>query len=140
MTQPAPPTPYPPQYRNEWYPIAPPWLQTGVGEQYMYALQLTTDWLLDRARQAVELRLPGVGDDSNLPYLAYDRQLVQGPGETDAAFATRLQTFIATWNLAGSRRSVLAAVQAYLSNLQPGVAASNMLALIVGGYHEGSSG
>ena len=140
MTQPAPPTPFAPQYRDNWYPLAPPWLRTGNGELYMYALQAATDILLDRARQAIELRLPGVGGASNLPYLSYDRQLVQGPGETPEAFASRLQGFIATWNASGSRQAVLGQVQAYLSGLQPGVPSSNRLAVIVGGYYGGAFG
>jgi hypothetical protein len=136
---PAPPTPFAPQYRDTWYALAPPWLSTDNAERYMFALQWTTDVLLDRARQAAELRMPGIGDFSNLAYLSYDRQMVQGPGEPQEAFALRLQQAIPAWNLAGSRRAVLGQVQAYLTNLQPGADPTGRLAVIVGGYYDGSA-
>jgi hypothetical protein len=108
------------QHRDQWYTLAPPWLRTGVGELYMYTLELARDLLEEKAFQAVMIRFPGQGDPSQLPYLSYDRQMVQGLAETAAEFATRLRSAFQTWNLAGSRVAVLGQIQAYLQGLAPG--------------------
>lgn len=119
------------QYRDNWYTLATPWLTTGDAEQYMYTLQLCTDVLLEKMDQAIQIRLPGQGDPSQLPFLAHDRQLVQGPAEPDASFVLRLQQSNQTWGLAGSARAVLLNLQAYVQGLQPGVASSLPLLTIV---------
>jgi hypothetical protein len=101
----------------------------------MYTMQLCTDLLLDKMNQAIHFRLPGQGDPSQLPYLANDRLLVQGPAETNATFVTRLQKAFKTWKKAGSRVAVIEQIQAYMQNLQPGVAATLPEMTIVGGCY-----
>ena len=126
------------QFRDQWYGLAPPLLRTGVAERYMYTLQLCTDLLLEKMNEAIRFRFPGNGaDPSQLPYLANDRVLVQGPAEPDATFAVRLSQAFNTWGLAGSSRAVLSQIQAYAQNLQPGVPATNPLAMIVSGSYSG---
>ena len=119
------------QFRDNFYALVPPWLRTGNGERYMYTLELCRDVLLEKAFQAMTIRLPGVGDESNIPYLAFDRNLTQGVGEPNAAFILRLIGAFAAWAKAGSALSILGQLQAYLSNLQPGVPAAYPLATIV---------
>jgi hypothetical protein len=119
------------QFRDNFYALVPPWLRSGNGEKYMYTLELCRDLLLEKAYQAMTIRLPGVGDASNLPYLAFDRNLTQGVGETNAAFILRLIGAFAAWAKAGSALSILGQLQAYLTNLQPGVPAAYPLATIV---------
>jgi hypothetical protein len=126
-------------YRNEWYSLAPPWLTTGNAERYIYTLQLCTDLLLEKMNQAIRIRWPGLGDVSQLPYLANDRVLVQGPGESDASFTARLQNAFAAWGLAGAARAALEELQAYMQNLQPGVPSTNVLATIVSSNGTGGS-
>jgi hypothetical protein len=121
------------QFRNTWYEYAPEWLTTGNAEKYLYVLQYCTDLLLEKMNQAIEIRLPGQGDASQLPYLANDRVLVQGPAEPTANFVIRLQESLQTWGLAGSARSVLLNLQAYVQGLQPGVPVTNPLLTIIGG-------
>jgi hypothetical protein len=121
------------QYRDNWKTLAPPWLTEGNAERYMCTLQLCTDILLDKMNQAIKFRMPGQGDPSQLPYLANDRLLVQGPNESDASFASRLTGSRAAWKRAGSRPAVLEEIQAYMQNLQPGVAATLPEMTIVGG-------
>lgn len=121
------------QFRDNWYALSIPPLSTGNAERYMYTMQLMTDCLLEKCAEAQTIRLPGVGDASNLPYLAYDRQLVQGLAETPANFTVRLLNAFDTWALAGSRVGVLGELQAYLQGLQPGVAATLPQMAIVGG-------
>lgn len=121
------------QFRDQWYSLAPPWLRTGNGERYMYVLEQARDLLVEKMNQAVRIRLPGLGDPSQLPYLANDRGLVQGPGESNASFIARLRTSNTAWALAGSGVAVLQQLQAYMQNLQPGVPATNPLAILAGG-------
>jgi hypothetical protein len=123
------------QYRDNFYPLCPTWLQQGFGEQYMYCLETMRDVLLDKASQASLFHMPGLGDPSQLPYLAYDRQLVQGPAETPSAFAKRLTGAFAAWKLAGSARSVLGQIQAYAQGQQVGVTATlPEMAIVSGGW------
>ena len=121
------------QYRDSWYQFAPPWLTTGNAEKYMYVLELCRDVLVEKMWQATEFRMPGKGDPSQLPYLANDRLLVQGPNEPDASFVARLQTAFPSWKRAGSSRSVLEQLKAYATGMQPGVAASLPGMAILGG-------
>jgi len=121
------------QFRDQWYTLAPEWLTTGNAERYMYALQTMSDMLVEKAFEAMTIRLPGQGDPSQLPYLAFDRQLVQGPGESNASFVQRLIGSFNAWGIAGSKVAVLQQLQAYLQNLQPGVTASLPQLAIVGG-------
>jgi hypothetical protein len=123
------------QYRDRWYSYAPEWLTEGNAERYMYTLQLCTDLLLEKMNQAMRIRIPGQGDVSQLPYLAFDRQLLQGPAEPDAQFTARLSAAFSSWNRAGSRISVLEQLQAYMTGLQPGVPAALPQIAIVGGCY-----
>ena len=125
-----PPTTF--QYRDQFYSLCPPWLTTGNAEKYMYTMELSRDLLLEKMNQAIRFRLPGLGDSSQLAYLAYDRQLSQGPAETDASFVSRLRGAFGAWAHAGARNAVLWQLQAYLQNLQPGVDPSLPMVTIVG--------
>lgn len=99
----------------------------------MYTLGLVSDLLLDKCNQAQRIRMPGQGDVSQIPYLADDRVLVQGPAESNANFIVRLRKSLKTWKRAGSRKAVMGQLQAYLQGLQPGVVASLPGLTIVGG-------
>ena len=122
------------QFRDQFYALVPPWLRTGNGEKYLYPMETARDLLCEKAYQAVTIRLPGVGDSSNLAYLAEDRKLVQGPAESNAAFALRLQNAFSAWAKAGSALAVIGQLQAYMQALQPGVPAGGPMVTIVGNY------
>lgn len=109
------------QFRDDWYELAPPWLRTGNAERYIYVLELHRDLLMEKANQAVKIRLPGQGDASQIPYLAHDRALIQGPNEPDAAFIARLKGAFAAWGRAGSAPAALLQLQAYTQGFQPGI-------------------
>ncbi len=106
------------QFRDSFYTFVPPWLRAGNGEKYMYTLEFMRDLLMEKASQAQAIRLPGQGDSSQIPYLAYDRQLVQGPLESNDSFILRLQQAFPTWNKAGSAPAVLTQLQAYAQGRQ----------------------
>jgi hypothetical protein len=114
--------------------LSPPWLREGVAEKIMYTFGLANDVLLDKMQQAMVAHQPGLNrDPSAIPYQAEDALLVQGPAETDEQFTERLKGKLDAWAIAGSRRSVLDQVHAYLANTQPGVVATSPECLIVGG-------
>jgi hypothetical protein len=123
------------QFRDTWYQLAPPWLQTDVGEKYMYTLELLRDVSMERCYQAVAIRFPGVGDVSQLPYLAHDRQLLQGPNESDAAFLERMPVAFQTWAACGNRTSVLQQLGYYIQGMNVGPPPSAPLMSIVGGSY-----
>ena len=126
------------QYRTSWPALCPPWLTEGNARLYMYTLQLTSDLLVDKMNQAIQFRLPGLGDTTQIPYLAHDRAMVQGPAEPPASFVGRLQGYGTAWGKAGSRVAVLEQLQAYLQGLQPGIAPQTPILTIVGGCYVNS--
>jgi hypothetical protein len=106
------------QFRDNFYSLCPPWLTQGNAEKYLYTLELMRDLLMEKCNQAIKIRLPGQGDVSQIPYLAFDRQLVQGPLESTDGFILRLQNAFPTWNEAGSTIAVLGQLQAYAQGRQ----------------------
>lgn len=124
-----------PQFRDTWKSLAPPWMREGNAERYMYVMQLSSDLLQEKADQAVKIRMPGLGDPSQLPYLAHDRALSRGPAEPASNFVARLSAAFDSWGRAGSRVAVLEQLQAYLTGLFPGVPTRLPVAAIVGGSY-----
>jgi hypothetical protein len=106
------------QFRDNFYAFVPPWLSTGNAEKYIYTLELMRDLLMEKANQAVKIALPGLGDVSQIPYLAHDRQLVQGPLEPTDSFIVRLTHAYEAWNESGSAPAVLLQLQAYAQGRQ----------------------
>ena len=123
------------QFRDTWPALAPEWLTTGFAEKYMYTLELQRDILLDKMNQAIKIRWPGQGDASQLPYLAHDRQIFQGPNEPVDQFIQRLIGAFDAWGRAGSRVSVLEQLQAYLLGTYPNRTKQLPQAAIVGGSY-----
>ena len=123
------------QFRDRFYALAPPWLRTGNAERYMYTLELCRDLLCEKMNQAVRIRIPGLGDQSQIPYLADGAQLAQGAAETNANFLLRISGANQAWGIVGSRLAILEQIQAYLTGLQPGVTATLPEVAIVGGCY-----
>lgn len=119
------------QFRDSFYDFVPPWLRTGNAERYVYVLELMRDLLMEKADEALRIRLPGQGDASQIPYLAHDRQLVQGPLEPNASFVQRLAGAFATWATAGSARAILRQIQAYSQGFQAGIPDASAILRIV---------
>jgi hypothetical protein len=76
--------------------VVPPWLRRRVGGALMYAFALHFDALAELVTAAVKLRFPGVYSAESLPLLSRERRIRQGLGESDASFAERMNTFLAT--------------------------------------------
>lgn len=115
--------------------MCPPWLcgYNTNAEKFMYCIGLGLDGLLEKQNEGMLAKLPGQADASCIPLQAADRLLVQGPSETNGAFILRLLGAFPAWARAGSRNASLAQLQAYLTDLQPGIALEWPEMLIVGG-------
>jgi hypothetical protein len=112
--------------RDTIYLLSPPWLRPGADGNYkgvagklMYVFGIMPDLLLEKMDQAMRAHMPGLGTPTANPYLASDRQLVQGPSETSTQFSGRLQKAFATWKTAGSALSWMRQWLAYLTPLTP---------------------
>ncbi len=115
--------------------LCPPWLcgDDTNAQKFMFCIGNALDTLLEKQDEAMAAKLPGNADPSLIPLQAADRLMVQGPAEPNASFVVRLQGAFQAWARAGSRVAALAQIQAYLTDLQPGVAAALPECLIVGG-------
>jgi hypothetical protein len=103
--------------------ISPPFLSGGNAEKYEYNIGLGSDALLEKLNEAMQAHMPGLGDPTTLPLLGADRLLVQGPLETNTAFAGRLTRAFDAWQHAGSSSAILQQVLGYVTNpvnVQPG--------------------
>lgn len=123
-----------PPFLSDDSPRSPQTPTGGVGGRFMYNLGLASDALLEKVNQGVKARMPGVGDPSALPLIGNDRVMTQGPGETNTAFASRLQQSFDIWQRAGSARAVLELVAGYTAGQQGTYAGQVPIAAIVGGY------
>ena len=122
-------------FTTGWKPLAPPWLTTGNAELYVSTLEMCRDLLMVKCYQAQTIRLPGQGDASQIPYLAFDSQLVQGPGEPNASFLERVTGANQAWGRAGSTISILEQLQAYLTGTYPAQSKTLPEIIIVGGSY-----
>lgn len=98
---------------------SPPWLQRARGALFQGALGKDLDTVLDRIRQAAIAALPDSTNSAGvltftppdaLKYIGADRVLPRISGETDVAYASRLQDAWATWDLAGGYLGMLRAL------------------------------
>lgn len=96
----------------------PSWLGNVPGLRNLYSVLWTValagDGLREIAWEGQLAAYPGVGTPTALPYIGASRGLVQGPGESNAAFAIRCQNWKAEVALMGSSRGLVAQIQDYL--------------------------
>lgn len=111
--------------------LSPPWLAQGIAEKILYAIGLSGDAVAEKMNQAMRARMPGtsiidgttLAPPSALSLLGADRVMGQGPNESNADFAVRLQKAFDTWQHAGSSRAILQQVLGYVAtpaNVQSG--------------------
>lgn len=99
--------------------IAPTWLQTGNAEKYLYAYGLGLDFLIEKLYQATKLHIPTIADPSALPYIGLDDGIAQGPNESNANYALRLQNAYDNAKRAGTARGIATDLRGYLSPFSP---------------------
>lgn len=135
----APPPKF--QMRSSGKVLLPPWLKAfgGNAERFTFLFGQACDFLLEKQYEAQLAKCPGQLDDpSFIPLQAADRLMVQGPAEPNDSFIARLQDAFTAWSIAGSRAAVLGQLQAYFTNLHPGIGTFPELA-IVGGNSDAST-
>jgi len=111
------------QQRDSIKRLSPPFLAQGVAEKILYTIGLSADAVAEKMNQASQAHMPGLCDPSCLALIGADRVMGQGPNESNASYAVRLQKAFDTWQHAGSSRSVLQQVLGYVStpaNVQSG--------------------
>ena len=101
--------------------VAPPWLQNPVGASYLQTMGTGLDTIRYRSAQASLLHMPGQGDSSADYYIGLDRLLMQGQGETSAAFEARCTAAFDSWQRAGNDWSVIAQTMATLQPYLPAI-------------------
>lgn len=97
----------------EWYQNLPiPWLVAGAnGQKEALALGAALDGQVTLIKLATKAHMPSYAPSDALPHIGADRQLEQGPNETNANFVTRLKTAWDDWARAGTALELL--VQLY---------------------------
>lgn len=74
--------------------VYPTWLRKGTARKLLYTFELYFDTLIELATAAVKLRFPGQHGGEPLPYLARERRIRRGIGETIADWAARLSDYL----------------------------------------------
>ena len=98
------------RFRDMSDAISPTWLNGPVGQRYRYSMAVLYDALSDACGYANLARWPYTCPYDAFPYLAADRQIVQGFAEPNASFANRLVQWLDLWRAAGSPMGVMLAV------------------------------
>lgn len=124
MTQPSPlvTPPTTTTFVDEGQAISPTWLRAHWSSRVEYSLQVSFDALSDAAGYAIRAGLPSLAPVDALPWLAQDRQLQQGPGETNAAFVSRLQQWMDIWRHAGTSTGLMLALRSAVAPSTPEMA------------------
>jgi hypothetical protein len=90
--------------------LSPTALQGPVGTAFESAYGAMKDALVARLAASVKAKFPGIAPADALAAIGAERLMDRGPGETDAAYAIRLQNAWNTWPLAGTPRGLLRAL------------------------------
>lgn len=99
--------------------VAPPFLQGDVGMAWLQTMGQGLDLVRWRSAQAMLIHMPGQGDPTGLYYIGLDDVVLQGPNESNDAFAARLTLSYDAWQLAGGAWGLLWETLAILSPAQP---------------------
>lgn len=96
----------------------PNWLQDVLnqnnGFKILYVLAQQLDTILDVCTQGTIAQFPGIGTVTALPTIGQQRGIVQGIGESNAAYEQRLIAWLDTWYQAGSSAIMVTEIQAYI--------------------------
>ena len=104
--------------RNALSSFIPNWLANrpalNTGFKVLYSIALVADAMIETGWEGLLGAFPGVGTSTALPLIGASRGLLQGPHESDDAFASRSVDWLATWELAGSAQGLGEQLQSYL--------------------------
>ena len=109
----------PSTFVEEGVAIAPTWLQGPTGQAIMLPMHVQYDALASAAEAAIYAGLPGVAPADALPWASADRQIDQGPNESDSHFTGRLSQWLPRSRYYGTPTGVLLALLGYTDPLYP---------------------
>src|SRR5437016_3183615 len=91
-----------------------PWLVGNTnGKNWAAATGSVLDDQVSQIKQAIKARMTLLAPADALPHIAHERGLIQGPTESNTAFALRLQDAWRAWSYAGTPLGIL--LQLYYS-------------------------
>lgn len=99
--------------------LVPPWLRRTVGRAILTALGAVVDSSVARLLAAALIRFPSVERPSALGAIGRERKLLRGPGETRAAYVTRLRAWWDAHRERGNAYSLLEQMRSYLGAVAP---------------------
>lgn len=102
-----------PTFRDLVRQIAPPWLQTGYAERFLYAATVQVDALGEALNAGVKLRFPNIYSGESLPLIGRERRIRRGLSEADATYAARLRRWLQDHQRRGGPHAMLAQLRAY---------------------------
>lgn len=110
-------------WRDAFQRYTPVWLRDrsrsmvglSVGYRFLYSMIEALDDQAQIMLEGLRAAWPGVGTPTALSLIGKSRGIVRGVGETDDAYAARLQTWLESWALAGSAESIALELHGYLS-------------------------
>lgn len=117
-------------FRARAIAMAPPFLNSGTGERFMYVMGLASDAIAEKRLQATRAAMPlthspytgellTVAQADALAEIGSDVQIPRGITESDLSYATRLQRAIDAWRRGGIPRGPLTQLLGYLLTLTP---------------------
>lgn len=105
--------------RDSGYVISPQWWRAYWGARYAYSMWIMYDAMLDAGGYAVLAGLPSKAPSDAFQWIALDRQIFQGPSETNSSYVARLQQWLDLWRHAGTSTGILLALRSYVAPLTP---------------------
>ena len=104
--------------RDAFAAYVPRWLSDrpglNVGFRTLWAVAAAYDASLEVLVRGIQAAWPGVGDPSALGAIGSSRGIVRGLGDTNASYASKLQTWHDQHRARGSARELCRQIQAYL--------------------------
>lgn len=90
--------------------LMPTWLQGPYGERWATGVGIMKDAMVEGTIAAVKCRWAKTCPEDALQYIGQERLMPQIPGETAAAYRTRLQAAWLLWPFAGTKQGILTAL------------------------------
>lgn len=104
---------------DAWYAYAPQWWRSYWGSRIGFSCIVSFDALLDAGGYAVLAGLPSRAPTDAYYWLGQDRQIFQGPNESNSGYVARLIQWLDLWRHAGSSTGIMLAMLGYMSPKQP---------------------
>ena len=102
-------------FRDMAYALSPAWLRGWAGSRFMYSMAVELDAIGDGVAYAVRARFPNLAPSDAPPFIASDRQIVQGFSETTSSWLGRTVEWLDRHAHRGSPWGFLMAIRACFS-------------------------